>query len=171
METRGNIPHSPAKALSVAPLESQATSTLPSLYGATVFDDAIKLETDVASASTLAAAYEAIDAFSCRYPPLHRNVLGELERKQSDPTLTTAKVAGALAKRRKEWQSGARYTIRSDNGEFELPPSGKCSCILLGRSTKADTRDFFMDADVINHELGHSMHYALWASSGGVPSD
>jgi DNA-directed RNA polymerase subunit N (RpoN/RPB10) len=147
-----------------------AKLSVPKLYGDTIFERARELEVTVRASQSARDALEHIDAFACAYPPLHRSVVAELQEKLDEPSATPAAIAVALEKRRVRWEGNEPFSIRPDNGEFELPASNRCSYILLGRSTKKTTPHFFLDVGVVNHELGHSLHYGLWGESGPIPT-
>ncbi|WP_437950756.1 hypothetical protein WME98_08050 [Sorangium sp. So ce296] len=54
----------------------------------------------------------------------------------------------------------------SRSRRFELPLRRNCSYILLGHSTQPTRAHPYLERDVVNHELGHALHYGLWLASG-----
>lgn len=161
------VPHTPARLFVSPPPGTSATQALPRLYGDSTFADLRALEDEVARAPTNRAAIERIDAFTCERPPLHRNFLEELEEHADNPDVGPADIARALSEEHAELLGpDGTFSFRTDNGEFELPLRRNCSYTLLGHSTEPTRAHPYLERDVVNHELGHALHYGLWLASG-----
>ena len=163
------VPHAPARLFISPPPETAASEALPKLYGETVFDAMRELEDAVANAGSNRAAIELIDAFTCARPPLDRNFLEDVEEYVDDPEVCPADIARAL----REEHDGllgpdGTFSFGTNNGEFELPVRRNCSYTLLGHSTDPTRAHPYLEREVVNHELGHALHYGLWLSSGAL---
>jgi hypothetical protein len=169
-----HVPHGQARIFISPPPDTKALEALPKLYGDKIFDEIRALETRVASAANTKAALDLVDAFACSYPPLHRKQLEKFDRDVEDPKpgaamLTPAVIAEVLKKRHDELTAAeGSFYFSTDNGEFELPLRRTCSYILAGHATDKTRAHPFLEKDVINHELGHALHYGLWLESGVV---
>jgi len=161
------VPHLPARVFISPPPETPASEALPQLYGEDIFDELRTLETDVANAPSNRDAIERIDAFSCLHPPLERNFLDEVEKHVDDPEIGPADIARALREEHDELLGpDGTFSFTTDNGEFELPVRRNCSYTLLGHATEPTRAHPYLEKDVVNHELGHALHYGLWLASG-----
>ena len=163
-----SAPHEPVRLFVSPPSETKASEGLPKLYGEGIFDELRALEAEVAAAASNRDAVERIDAFACLHPPLERNFLEEVEEHIDDPAIGPADIAEALRQDHAEKLLGpdATFSFRTDNGEFELPLRRNCSYILLGHATDPTRAHPYLEKDVVNHELGHALHYGLWLASG-----
>ncbi|WP_437311901.1 hypothetical protein [Sorangium sp. So ce388] len=162
-----SLPHTPARLFISPPRGTSATEALPQLYGESIFDDLRALEAEVASAPSNRAAIERLDAFTCERPPLHRGFLDEVEEHADNPDVGPADIAQALRREHEELLGpDGTFSFRTDNGEFELPLRRNCSYTLLGHSTQPTRAHPYLERDVVNHELGHALHYGLWLASG-----
>lgn len=161
------VPHPPARLFISPPPGTKATEALPQLYGQNIFDELRALEADVANAPSNRDAIERIDAFSCSHPPLERNFLDEVEEHVDDPEVNPARIAQALREEHDELLGpDGTFSFTTDNGEFELPVRRNCSYTLLGHATDPTRAHPYLEKDVVNHELGHALHYGLWLASG-----
>lgn len=162
-----SVPHAPARLFVSPPPGTSAAQALPQLYGASIFDDLRALEVEVASAATNREAIERIDAFTCERPPLHRNFLEEVEEHADNPEVGPADIARVLGEEHDQLLGPeGSFSFRTDNGEFELPLRRNCSYTLLGHSTEPTRAHPYLERDVVNHELGHALHYGLWLATG-----
>jgi hypothetical protein len=161
------VPHPPARLFISPPPGTSAAEALPRLYGDSIFDELRALERDVASAASNRDAIERIDAFSCSHPPLERSFLADVEKHVDDPEVDPARIAEALRENHDELLGpDGTFTFTTDNGEFELPVRRNCSYTLLGHATDPTRAHPYLEKDVVNHELGHALHYGLWLASG-----
>lgn len=161
------VPHAPARLFISPPPGTQASEALPQLYGNSIFDELRALEADVASAGSNREAVERIDAFACAHPPLERNFLEEVAEHIDDAEIAPADIAQALREDHDELLGpDGTFSFATDNGEFELPLRRNCSYTLLGHATEPTRAHPFLEKDVVNHELGHALHYGLWLASG-----
>ncbi|WP_437596380.1 hypothetical protein WMF28_27770 [Sorangium sp. So ce590] len=161
------VPHEPARLFISPPPGMKASEALPELYGESIFDDLRALEVDVANAASNRAALDLIDAFTCAHPPLDRGFLEDAEKYVDDPDIRPADFAEALREYHDERMApDATFSFHADNGEFELPARRNCSYVLLGHSTEPTRAHPYLERDVVNHELGHALHYGLWMASG-----
>ncbi|MEY2935555.1 MAG: hypothetical protein RL033_6304 [Pseudomonadota bacterium] len=161
------VPHTPARLFISPPPATHASESLPKLYGESIFADLRALEVQVASAPSNRVAIDLIDAFTCARPPLLRGFLEDVEEYVDSADIGPAEIAGALRKDNDELLGPeGTFSFRTDNGEFELPVRRNCSYTLLGYSTTATRAHPFLEKDVVNHELGHALHYGLWLASG-----
>jgi hypothetical protein len=162
-----SVPHAPARLFISPPPGTPASQALPQLYGESIFDELRALEAEVAGAASNRDAVERIDAFACRHPPLERNFLEEVEEHVNDPDVGPADIAQALRGEHDELLGpDGRFSFRTGNGEFELPLRRNCSYTLLGHATETTRAHPYLEKDVVNHELGHALHYGLWLASG-----
>jgi hypothetical protein len=160
-------PHTPARLFISPPPGTPASEGLPLLYGEDIFADLRALEAEVESAASNRAAIERIDAFTCQRPPLLRNFLEELEEHADDPEISPADIARVLREENDQLLGpDASFSFSTDNGEFELPLRRNCSYTLLGHSTSSTRAHPYLEPDVVNHELGHALHYGSWLASG-----
>lgn len=161
------VPHEPVRLFISPPPDSKASDALPKLYGESIFDEMRALEVDVANAASNRAALDLIDAFTCAHPPLDRGFLENAEKHVDNPDVGPADFAEALREYHAERTApDATFSFHANNGEFELPVRRNCSYILLGHSTEPTRAHPYLEKDVINHELGHALHYGLWMASG-----
>ena len=162
-----SVPHAPVRLFISPPPGTRASEALPRLYGESIFDELRALEADVSSAASNRDAVERIDAFACSHPPLDRNFLEEVEEHVDDPEVGPADIAQALRGDHDELLGPEGvFSFRTDNGEFELPLRRNCSYLLLGHATEPTRAHPYLEKDVVNHELGHALHYGLWLASG-----
>lgn len=161
------LPHTPARLFISPPPGTSARVALPELYGESIFEELGALEVEVESAASNRAAIERIAAFSCQRPPLLRGFLEELEEHAEDPEIGPADIARVLREENDELLGpDGTFSFRTDNGEFELPLRRNCSYTLLGHSTSATRAHPYLERDVVNHELGHALHYGSWLAHG-----
>ncbi len=163
------VPHGSARIFVSPPPGNKASEVLAPLYGEGIFDEMAALENAVATAASKKVALEAIDAFTCEHPPLDRKFLEDMEKYLDDESVSVAKIAQALKKKHEDLRAPtASFTFRTDNGEFEMPRRQNCSYLLLGHSTTTTRAHPYLEKDVVNHELGHALHYRFWKSTGVV---
>jgi hypothetical protein len=161
-----SAPHQPARLFISPPPGTKSSEALPQLYGESIFDELRALEAEVAGALSNRDAIERIDAFACLHPPLERGFLEEVEEHVDNPEIGPADIAQALREEHDELLGpDGTFSFRTDNGEFELPVRRNCSYTLLGHSTQPTRAHPYLEKDVVNHELGHALHYGLWLAS------
>ncbi|MET0388464.1 MAG: hypothetical protein ABW321_21010 [Polyangiales bacterium] len=162
-----HVPHGQARIFISPPPGTKALEALPKLYGETIFDEMYALEELVASAASNQAARDLVETFACAHPPLHRSMVEDIDERLASPELTPALIAEALRRRHDELSAEeTTFSFHADNGEFELPVRQQCSFILAGYATDGTRAHPFLEKDLINHELGHALHYGLWLESG-----
>lgn len=160
--------HAPPRLVILPPEEVRSAEALPQLYGESIASEMRALEAAVESAASPRAAFDRINAFTCAHPPLDRGFLEEAEE-ELDPDASLANLAAELRSYHDELlgpDAALSDFFGSENAEFELPLRRDCSYILLGHSSDGTSAHPFLQADVVNHELGHALNFGFWLSSG-----